>query len=260
MAMAFSYIPDPPERSAAFEPLLDELAAFFRPDQDPPATFHLGPAASGYQRCEAKRSAIGRAAGKDLEAVRGHAPLLLRAVVHDQCRSGIQHLVKPLIAALGYRQVQEALISYVETGTDAEAIGATMAMYWAQPLLSYSNWDRREPTAESKATRDSLADLRDRYRQACLHAFVARNSPDARFALSLSFTLDPRAYPAEVLPELDHARTIVLADPGRYERIMHTLNSHSANPAAPGTDDALPSGLGVTRRPRAGRSLRGLAA
>jgi hypothetical protein len=222
MARTFSYIPDPPDRSAAFEPLLDELAAIFCPGQDLLAVGHLGPAADGYHRCEVKRSAIGRAAGQDLQAARRRASLLVRAAVYDQCRSGIRRLVEPLVAAVGYRQVQEPLISYVETGTDAEAIGATMAMYWARPSLRYT-WERRELTAESEATCDSLADLRDRYRQACLRAFIIRNSPGARFALSLGFSLNPGDYPPELLPELDQARSIVLADPGRYERILHTL-------------------------------------
>lgn len=221
--MAFPYIPDPPGRSAAFELLLDELAAIFRPVQDPLATFRLGPAASGYQRCQAKRSAIGRAAGQDLEAVRVHEVLLLRAAVHDQCRSGIQQLVKPLVAALGYRPVQEGLIGYVETGTGAEAIGATMAWYWTRPPLVYlgtANWQRRQPTADSKAAWDSLADLRTRYRHACLRAFLTRDDQQVRSALSLGFTLDPAAYPAESLPDLEHARHIVLADPDRYERLL----------------------------------------
>jgi hypothetical protein len=229
MAKTFSCIPDPPDRSAAFEPLLDELAAIFCPGQDLLAASYLGPAASAYHRCEVKRSAIGRAVGEDLEAVRRHAPLLLRAAVHDQCRSGIRGLVNPLVAALGYRQVREQLINYVETGADAEAIGATMAMYFTSLPLRYSNWERRELTPESKALRDSLADLRDRYRQACLHAFIARNSADTRFALSLGFSLDPADYPPELAPELDHARSIVLADPGRYERILHTLKSGAAD-------------------------------
>lgn len=223
--MAFPYIPDPPGRSAAFELLLDELAAILCPGQDPLATFHLGPAASAYQRCQAKRSAIGRAAGQDLEVIRGHEDLLLRAAVHDQCRSGIRQLVRPLVAALGYRPVQEALISYVETGTDAEAIGATMAWYWARPPLVYrgrANWQRRQPTADSEAGWESLADLRTRYRHACLRAFLARHDPQVRFALSLGFTLDPAAYPAESLPDLEHARRIVLADADRYERLLRT--------------------------------------
>jgi hypothetical protein len=87
--------------------------------------------------------------------------LLLRALVHDQCRSGIRQVVKPLVAALGYRPAQEALISYVEAGTAAEAIGAAMAWYWARPTLVYlgtASWRRRQPTADSKAAWDSLAD------------------------------------------------------------------------------------------------------
>jgi hypothetical protein len=99
-----------------------------------------------------------------------------------------------------------------------------MAMYWTGVPLRYSNWSRRELTAGSKTELESLADLRDRYRQACLHAFVTRDDPELRFALSLGFTLDPAACPPELLPELGHAQRIILADPGRYERILHTLN------------------------------------
>jgi hypothetical protein len=237
MARTFSYIPDPPGRGEAFEPFLDELAAIFCPGQDLALAGHLGRAASRRMRCEVKRFAIGRAAGGDLAAVREHAALLLRAVVHDQNRSGNRRLIEPLVAALGYRRVQEELISYVQTGTDAEKIGATMAMYWARPPLGYSDGSRCEPTAGSQAVLDSLADLRSRYRQACLHAFVTRDSPELRFALSLGFTLDPADYPPESLPELGHAQRIILADPRRYDRILHTLKGHHPDPADPGPVD-----------------------
>jgi hypothetical protein len=52
---------------------------------------------------------------------------------------------------------------------------------------------------------------------------VTRESPELRFAPSLWFTLDPADYPAELQPELGQARRIVMADPARYERILHTL-------------------------------------
>ncbi len=132
MAESLSCIPDPPHRSGAFEPLLDELAAIFCPGHD----LALSPpwsAGSGRWRCEVKRLAIGRSAGQDLAAVREHAALLLRAVVHDQCRIGNRQLIEPVVAALGYREVQERLISYVEIGTDVEKIGSAMAMYLARP-------------------------------------------------------------------------------------------------------------------------------
>lgn len=194
-----SCIPDPPDRGDAFEPLLDELAAIFCRGQDLARAGSLGEAASRYMRCEIKRLAIGRVASRNLAAVREHADLLLRAAVYDQCRSGNRQLVEPLVTALGRRQVKEALITYVETGTDAETIGATMAMYWTGVRLRYSDWSHRELTASSKAELESVTDVHSRYRQACLHAFVTRDDPQLRFALSLGFTLDPAAYPPELL-------------------------------------------------------------
>lgn len=220
------YIPDPPDRGEAFEPLLDDLAAVFCHGQD------LNAAESRYARCESKRLAIGRSAAEDLDLVRAHAALVLRSVVHDQCRSGNRQLIDPLVAALGYRPVQEALIGYVEKGTDAEAIGATMAWYWTRPRLVYQgtgNWQQRQPTADSKAAWDALADLRDRYRHACLRAFLARDAPDTRFALSLGFTLDPAAYPAGSALDLEHARRLALADPDRYERLLRAQAEQPGN-------------------------------
>jgi hypothetical protein len=201
MAVGVSYIPDPPDRSTAFEPLLDELAAVFCPGQDLDARPE-GRVESRYVRCEVKRLAVSRAAGRDLPLVRAHVSLMQRAVVHDQCRSGIRQLVDPLVAALGYRRVHEALIGYLERGSEAEMIGATMAWYPATPTLRYtgSGWKRREPTAASKAQREAVADLRHRFRYACLRAFVTHDSPELRFVLSLWFTLDPADYPAELQP------------------------------------------------------------
>lgn len=140
--------------------------------------------------------------------------------------------------------MKEALITYVETGTDAETIGATMAMYWTGVRLRYSDWSHRELTASSKAELESVTDLHSRYRQACLHAFVTRDDPQLRFALSLGFTLDPAAYPPELLPELRHAQHIILADPGRYERILHTLNHQHPDPADTGPTEPRDPGAG----------------
>jgi hypothetical protein len=219
-----SYIPDPLDRGEAFELLLNNLAAIFCQGQDLIATVAENTTASRYLRCERKRAAIGRAAARDLDLVRANAAPVLNAAVHDQCRSGNRQLIDPLVAALGYRPVQGELIGYVDKGTDAEAIGATMAWYWARPPLVYlgtANWERGQPTADSKAAWDALTDLRTRYRHACLRAFLARDNPEARFAMSLGFTLDPGEYPPELTPDLKHAQRIALADPDRFERLLH---------------------------------------
>jgi hypothetical protein len=237
-----SYIPDPPDRAEEFEPLLDGLAAIFCRGQDLTATLAKNATASRYLRCERMRAAIGRAAAQELDLVRANAALVLGTVVHDQCRSGNRQLIEPLVAAVGYRSVQEALIGYVDKGTDAEAIGATMAWYWARPGLVYlgtANWERQQPTADSKAAWDALADLRTQYRHACLRAFLARHNPAVRFALSLGFTLDPAAYPAELLPDLEHARRIVLADPDRYARLLRA-RAEQPNATITGRSSAQP--------------------
>jgi hypothetical protein len=207
-------IPDRPGREADFEPLLDELIPIFCPGWDnKPAEPH-----SQHHRCEVKRKRIGDAASKNPAATRRHRELLLRAAVHDQCRSGIRQLIGPLTAALGYRPVQEAIIGYIRTGSDAEKVGATMAWYFAQPGRTYS--DRGILAKERRTALDALADLRDQYRAACLAAFLACPDPQSRQDLSLGFDLDPAAYSADLLPSLDQARQIINADPSRYRRIL----------------------------------------
>lgn len=179
-----------------------------------------------HHRCEVKRFRIGEAAHENPDTTRRHADLLIRAAMHDQCRSGIRQLVQPLVEALGYRPVQEAIIEYARTGTETEKVGATMAWYFARPPLRYASreaFDRGEPTAESKAAQGALADLHERYRAACLAAFLACEDPDARQDLSLGFTLDPAAYPDDLQPALQRARQIITADPERYRRILATV-------------------------------------
>jgi hypothetical protein len=44
-------------------------------------------------------------------------------------------------------------------------------------LRARINWSRRELTAGSKAIHNSLADLRERYQQACLHTFITQRPP-----------------------------------------------------------------------------------
>jgi len=141
----FSYIPDPPDRGEAFEPLLDDLVAIFCQGQGATPNVAENATATRYARCTRMRAAVGRAAAQDLDLVRANAALVLAAAVHDQCRSGNRKLVDPLVAALGYRPVQVALIGYVENGTDAEAIGATMAWYWARPQLVYLGAAKADP-------------------------------------------------------------------------------------------------------------------
>ncbi|MFC9898019.1 hypothetical protein ACFVMC_30385 [Nocardia sp. NPDC127579] len=211
-------IPDPADRTRAFEPLLDSLLATFGADREP------SPGVSGageHHRCEVKRFRLGQAADADAQATRSHADRLLHVAVHDQCRSGINQLIRPLVRVLGYRPVQERLVRYLREGSEPEQIGATMAWYWAQPPLGYDSWEdarRGIPSKSSQAEQDSLNDLHRQFRTACLAAFLARDSPDTRHALSIWLTLDPADYPGHLRADHTRACEIIRADPDRYRR------------------------------------------
>ena len=218
--MAVAMIPDQPGRAAAFEPLLDDLLPIFCPDWEMP---QITIGSHQHYRCEVKRFRLGKAAETDRDLTRRHADLLIRAAMYDQCRSGIRRLIHPLTDAMGYRPVQASIIEYVRTGTDAEKVGATMAWYAARPPLKYESWDdfrNRIPTKQSKAVWDSLADLRDAYRAACLAAFLACEEPGTRHDLALWIDRDPAPYPEHLRPGHQRAWEIIRGEPEHYQLIL----------------------------------------
>ncbi|MEU9074554.1 hypothetical protein AB0D22_07710 [Kitasatospora sp. NPDC048538] len=215
--MGLEMIPDVPGREAVFEPFLDELMALFSPDWVLPERM-VGE--HQHHRCEVKRWEIGRAAEEDPELTRRHADLLMRAAVHDQCRSGINQLIRPLVNSLGYRWVQEELIQYVRSGSGAQKVGATMAWYFARPPLRYASWEERIPTPESKAALEALSDLRSSYRESVLAAFLAGEDRATRQDLSLWISLDPSSYPSHLQADHQQVRDIILADPEHYRLML----------------------------------------
>ncbi len=216
MGVAIEMIPDRPGREVAFEPLLDELLEFFSPCwilPDRMAGEHQ------HHRCEVKRWEIGRAAEEGPGLTREHADGLMNAVVHDQCRSGINQLVKPLVKALGHRWTQEQIIHYVRSGSDAQKVGATMAWYFSMPPLRYASMGDAKnlvPTPESRAAREAVSDLRAKYREAVLVAFLACEDPGTRQDLSLWISLDSSAYPGVLQADHERAKSLILADPEHY--------------------------------------------
>lgn len=216
------------------EPLLDQLAEIFHPARAPWWSGWVRPdglALYSHERCEAKRLAIARAAAQDLDSVREHADLVLRAIVHDTCRSGNRQLIQVALRALGTHAVLEALIGFVESGDKAEQLGATMAMYWAHPAIAYELREVQEHRAEIMAIERDLTGLRARAREACLQAFLTYDDPGHRADLSLRFILNPAHYPATWAQAVDAASHIARDDPVRYDRLLRT------RPAAPEEHD-----------------------
>ncbi|MFF8029613.1 hypothetical protein ACFZDJ_53170 [Streptomyces sp. NPDC007896] len=215
--MALEMIQDRPGREAVFEPLLDELLALCSPDRVLPERM-VGK--HQHHRCGVKRREIGRVAEADPGLTRWHADLLVHAAMHDQCRSGINQLVRPLVNALGYRWVQEEIIRYVRSGSEAEKVGATMAWYFARPPLKYASWEERIPTSESKAAVEALSDPRGCYRDAALAAFLSCKDSGVRQDLSLWVSLDPSVYPDDLQIAQKRAKDIILADPEHYRWLL----------------------------------------
>ncbi|MFH8387802.1 hypothetical protein ACH4E7_44180 [Kitasatospora sp. NPDC018058] len=207
--MALEMIPDRPGREVAFEPLLDGLLGLFSPAwalPDQMAREHQ------HDRCEVKRWEIGRAAEENPDLTRQHADLLMHAAVLDQCRSGINQLVRPLVKALGHRWTQEQIVYYVRSGSDPQKVGATMAWYFSGPGLQYASMDdlkNRVPTPESKATLDALSDLRVAYREAVLTAFLTCGDLGTRQDLSLWISLDPATYPEALRADHERAKSLI---------------------------------------------------
>lgn len=101
--------------------------------------------------------------------------------MHDLDPSRNVTLIEPVIGAVGYRVVHEAIVRYVETGTTIQQSAATMAWYAAQPIVRYPTreaYERREPTPDSIAVLADIAGLDTRYRSACFKA--AANCQDAK--------------------------------------------------------------------------------
>ncbi|MCF2526141.1 hypothetical protein [Yinghuangia soli] len=154
--------------------LLDEVLALFAPNWTYP------PEPPGFEpehplvRCNVKRTFLADVLLADLDGVREHADLLLLAAVHDTCPDGVRRLVDPLVAALGYRTVHDALIGYVRTGTPEQQEGARMAWYWAKPrpreIPRDGIWRTELP---SRAVLEEFRAVGLEYRRACLKAGIA---------------------------------------------------------------------------------------
>jgi hypothetical protein len=227
------------ERLRLFEPLLDELAAEFGLEAVGPVKSRGNPASDAYHRCEVKRLRIGEACALNREAVADHADEIMHAIAHDHCPSGNRQLIEPLVDALGARPVMERILSYLETGSATERLGATMALYWAAPTLQYSTLDelRNDPersqsgigklslvpgemTPRSKNAEAHMLmrEFEPRIRAACLRAFLASEDLSDYRYFSHLISLAPSDYPVELHPEVEAAREIAEQPPERFSQ------------------------------------------
>jgi hypothetical protein len=209
-----------------FEQRLDSLLSQLCPDRvapTPTGKYASNPEFVAYERLNSKRMRVAVALREQPDAAPAVADRVLDAIVHDEDVSFNRHLIEPMVATVGRRAVQEHLIRAVKTGSPLQRVCAVRAWYWSQVTLVYGSSEAlrtRRPTAASRAQDDDVADLRGRYRVACLDAFVDCDDVATREWLGRGFLLDSSFYPPTLHDTVSRARVIAEADPGRFKDLL----------------------------------------
>jgi hypothetical protein len=171
-------------------------------------------------------------------AVLSKAPLpkrllkaMLRAAVYEVNPSFNRNFVEPCIASFGHRVVNEALLDYVENGSDFEKAGAANALYWAGMPLSFVGKTRKytveNATPESRAAYLELKDVWLRRRFLFLREFVANENVDVRRSIIPELNLDETVYPDDLKPLV--AQAIEIARNHHDDYIRHRVEVQLGN-------------------------------
>lgn len=164
---------------------------------------------------------------------------LIRAAVYEINPSFNRSFVEPCVIAFGHRLVNEALLEFVEHGSNFEKAGAVNALYWAQVPLRFDrevpSFSKEYATPESQAAYDALADIQLRKRCLFLKEFVKNSSVELRRSIIPSFVLDPLLYADELRHLIAEAIAIAKTHPDSYirHRIEVQLGTQSLLQALP---------------------------
>lgn len=133
---------------------------------------------------------------------------LAHLAVYEPNPSFNRYFLEPALWAFGYRRVQEALLEYLEKGTNREKAGAARACYWAWAPIIFDLKTEREAF---QWIWDELADVRLRRNILLLKTFVECEDLDVQRSIIPLLSLLPSSYPPEwqrLIPQAIHlART-----------------------------------------------------
>ena len=132
---------------------------------------------------------------------------MLRAAIHEPNPSANGTLVDCCLATWGPRRVNEALLDFVEKGTDLDKQGAVSALYWAHFVCHES--------------RDELADVWLRRASVLLKEFIVNTNLHVRrniIALLALSSLEPSEYLETLKPLIAQAIAIARTHPDEYIR------------------------------------------
>jgi hypothetical protein len=147
---------------------------------------------------------------------------MLQAGVLERNPSFNRVFIDPCVRSFGTARVCAALLSYFETGGNAEKAGATNAFYWAW------GWESNE----------NLGDLRGRIRAARLREFVQNEDLQVRQSIIPALSLEPEDYPEELRPLIPRAIEIARAHASAYirHRVEVQLGANEPYMAIPDTE------------------------
>jgi hypothetical protein len=147
---------------------------------------------------------------------------MIEAAIYEVNPSANRDFVEPCIASYGHRAVNEALLAYVERGSDFEKAGAVNALYWAQVGLRFSSvtqpFTLDNATPESRAAYRALHDVWQRERCLFLREFVTNANVHVRRSIIPGLNLDEAAYPDDLKPLVAQAIEIARSHPDDYIR------------------------------------------
>ncbi len=145
---------------------------------------------------------------------------MIQAAMNERNPSFNRRFVDPCIRSVGRHRVMDALLEYVEHGTNDEKAGAINAMCWAgasgQPLT-----DRMIATPASNYAPESHATwmaVLERKRSVLLREFIANTDVDVRRSIISQLALDPAAYPDDLKPLIPAAVEIARQHSDPYIR------------------------------------------
>lgn len=138
----------------------------------------------------------------------------VRAGVYETCPSSNRTFIEIALLSFGPRRVNEALLDYLENGTDFEKAGAANALYWADK----DKKPRNNPHSDIAAEWEDLSDLWQRRHNLRLQEFVRNENVDVRRSLIPSLKLNEAHYPLELRFLVSQAIRIAQAHPDTYIR------------------------------------------
>lgn len=210
------------ELERRLDALVDALSPGWQPPELP-EPYRSDERFRAYHRRNAKRMQVGSVLSAQPAAAARLADMVLEAIVCDEDVSFNRQLIEPMLTAIGRRRVQQHLIATVGNGGPLQKVCAVRAWYWSQVTLVYRSTEdlhEHNPTPESVAADDDVADLRALCRTACLNAFVTCHHVATREWLARGFILDENFYLPEMHANVVRARQIAQADPGRFGDLL----------------------------------------